>query len=137
MIGIQSGWDDSEKTVIRMYIGDYWDWDDLSTAMDEVGVMMREVSHQVDVVTIMRPTTPLPDGNAMYNIRSAILRLPRNAGIHVMVGGNILTNRTLRMLSHSYACMTGRLIQSPTLGEAYRVIARNRPEVYEAYDFVA
>jgi hypothetical protein len=54
-----------------------------------------------------------------------------------MVGGNILTNRTLRMLSHSYACMTGRLIQSHTLGEAYRVIARNRPEVYEAYDFVA
>jgi hypothetical protein len=41
------------------------------------------------------------------------------------------------MLSHSYACMTGRLFQSQTLGEAYRVIARNRPEVYEAYDFVA
>jgi len=137
MIGIQSDWDDSEKTVIRMYIGDYWDWDDLNAAMDDVSAMMSEVNHQVDVITVMRPTTPLPDGNAMYNIRNAIKRLPLNAGIHVMVGGNILCNRTLRMLSHSYACMTGRLFQTTLLGEAYRIIARNRPEVYESFDFVA
>ena len=137
MIGIQSNWDDSEKTVIRMYIGDYWDWDDLNAAMDEIGAMMSEVSHQVDVITVMRPTTPLPEGNAMYNIRNAILRLPINAGIHVMVGGDILTNRSLRMLSHSYTCMTGRLIQTTTLGEAYRTIARNRPEIYETFDVVA
>src|SRR5215213_8265083 len=95
MIGIHSNWDDDEKTVIRLYVGDYWDWDDLNTAMDEVGAMMLEVGHQVDVVTIMRPTTPLPDGNAMYNIRTAIKRLPINAGIHVMVGGNVLSNRSL------------------------------------------
>ena len=118
MIGIQSNWDDSEKTVIRMYIGDYWDWDNLNAAMDDIGAMMSEVSHQVDVITVMRPTTPLPEGNAMYNIRNAILRLPLNAGIHVMVGGDILTNRSLRMLSHSYTCMTGRFIQTNTLGEA-------------------
>lgn len=134
MIGIQSGWDDSEKTVIRMYIGDYWDWDDLYAAMDEVASMMLEVTHQVDVVTVMRSTTSLPDGNAMYSIRNAIVRLPRNAGIHVMVGGNILSNRALRMLAHSYSCMTGRLFQTEKLGEAYRTIARNRPEIYETYD---
>jgi len=40
---------------------------------------------------------------------------------HVMVGGDILSNRTLRMLSHSYACMTGRLFQTTMLGEAYRI----------------
>jgi len=137
MIGIQSAWDDSEKTVIRMYIGDYWDWDDLNAAIDDVSAMMREVSHQVDVITVMRPTSALPDGNAMYNIRTYITRLPLNAGIHVMVGGNILINRTLRMLSHSYTCMTGRLLQTNTLGEAYRIIARNRPEIYETFDFVA
>ena len=54
-----------------------------------------------------------------------------------MVGGNILINRTLRMLSHSYTCVTGRLLQTNTLGEAYRMIARNRPEIYETFDFVA
>jgi hypothetical protein len=137
MIGIQSAWDDSEKTVIRMYIGDYWDWDDLNTSMDKIGDMMREVDHQVDIITIMRPTTPLPDGNAMYSIRNAIRRLPRNAGIHVMVGGNILSNRSLRMLAHNYACMFGRLFQTTLLGEAYRIIARNRPEIYEELDYVA
>ena len=137
MIGIQSSWDDSEKTVIRMYIGDYWDWDDLNAAMDDLGTMMLEVNHQVDVITIMRPTTPLPEGNALYNIRNAIRRLPANAGIHVMVGGNILCNRSLRMIAHAYDCMTGRLFQTNTLGEAYRTVARNRPEVYETFDFVA
>src|SRR4051812_44332754 len=106
MIGIQSTWDDSEKTVIRMYIGDYWDWDDLNTAIDDISAMMHEVCHQVDVITVMRQTSALPEGNAMYNIRMCITRLPLNAGVHVMVGGNILTNRTLRMLSHSYSCMT-------------------------------
>jgi len=55
----------------------------------------------------------------------------------VMVGGNILCNRSLRMLSHSYTCMTGRLFQTTMLGEAYRIIARNRPEIYESFDFVA
>jgi hypothetical protein len=137
MIGIQSNWDDSEKTVIRMYIGDYWDWEDLNAAMDEVSTMMMEVSHQVDVITIMRPATPLPEGNALYNIRNAIRRLPSNAGIHVMVGGNILCNRSLRMISHAYACMTGRLFQTNILGEAYRTIARNRPEINESFEFVA
>lgn len=137
MIGVETSWDDNEKTVIRMYIGDYWDWEDFHRAIDTMACMMQEVRHQVDVVTVMHPTVSLPDGSAMHHIRNAIVRLPRNAGIHVMVGGNILTNHTLRMISHSYACMTGRFFQAHTIGEAYRMIARNRPELYEALHSVA
>ena len=137
MVGIQYAWDDGEKTVIRMYVGDYWDWEDLRTAIDGVGELMREVDYQVDIMTIMRPTTALPEGNATYHIKNAMTTLPLNAGIHVMVGGNILINRTVRMLSHTYTCMTGRFFQTTTLGEAYRVIARNRPEIYEAFDLVS
>ena len=136
MIGIQYAWDNSERTVIRMYVGEYWDWDDLKAAMEGIGNLMREVDHQVDITTVMRPTTALPEGNPTYHIKSVITLLPLNAGVHVMVGGNILINRTVRMLSHSYTCMTGRFFQTNTLGEAYRIIARNRPEVYEAFDLV-
>ena len=85
----------------------------------------------------MRPTTALPEGNPTYHIKNVMTLLPLNAGIHVMVGGNILINRTVRMLSHSYTCMSGRFFQTNTLGEAYRIIARNRPEVYEAFDLVS
>lgn len=136
MVGIQYAWDDSERTVIRMYVGDYWDWDDLKAAIEGISNLIREVSHQVDITTIMRPTTTLPEGNPTYYIKNAMTVLPLNAGIHVMVGGNILINRTVRMLSHSYTCMTGRFFQTNTLGEAYRIIARNRPEVYETFELV-
>ncbi|MBI1282100.1 MAG: hypothetical protein GC179_28495 [Anaerolineaceae bacterium] len=137
MIGIQYAWDDSEKTVIRMYVGDYWDWDDLKMAMDGISDLMNEVYHQVDVITIMRPTTAIPEGNPTYHIKNAVTLLPANAGIHVMVGGNILINRTVRMLANTYACMRGRFFQTVGLGEAYRIIARNRPEIYEAFDMVS
>ena len=134
MIGIQTNWDDSEKTVLCMSIGDYWDWDDFHAAINAISAMMLEVTHQVDVVTLMRPTTALPDGSGMYIIRNALVRMPRNAGIHVMVGGNVLLNCTLRMIANSHACMTGRFFQTRSLGEAYRTIARNRPELYELMD---
>ncbi len=137
MIGIQYAWDDGERTVIRMYVGEYWDWDDLKAAMEGIGNLMTEVDHQVDITTIMRPTTALPEGNPTYHIKNVMTLLPLNAGIHVMVGGNILINRTVRMLSHTYTCMTGRFFQTNTLGEAYRIIARNRPEVYEVFDLVS
>ena len=134
MIGIQYGWDDGEKTVIRVYVGDYWDWDDFNVAMVGVAEMMHEVTHQVDVTTIMRPNTALPEGNASYHIKNAIASMPTNAGIHVMVGGNMLINRTVRMMSNTYTCMIGRFFQTDKLGEAYRIIARNRPEVYETFE---
>jgi len=56
---------DSRKNSHPHVHRDYWDWDDLNVAMDNVSAMMSEVRHQVDVITVMRPTTPLPDGNAM------------------------------------------------------------------------
>ena len=137
MVGIRYAWDDEEKTVIRMYVGDYWDWEDLHAAINGISDLMREVDYQIDIMTIMRPTTALPEGNASYYIKTAMTTLPLNAGIHVMIGGNILINRTVRMLSHTYTCMAGRFFQTTTLGEAYRTIARNRPEVYETFDFVS
>ncbi len=137
MIGIQYAWDDIEKTVIRMYVGDYWDWEDLNTAIDGMAALIQEIGHQVDVITIMRPTTDLPSGNATSHLKQAIARLPRNAGTHVMVGGNVHCNRALRMISHNYSCCTGRFHQTNTLGEAYRMIARNRPECHESYELVA
>jgi hypothetical protein len=136
MVGIQYVWDDEEKTVIRMYIGEYWDWDDLKAAIENISTLMSEVNHQVDIITIMRPTTAIPEGNISYYIKNMATLLPLNVGIHVMVGGNILINRSIRMLSNTYACMTGRFSQTSTLGEAYRIIARNRPEIYEAFDLV-
>lgn len=137
MIGIQCAWDDAEKTVIRMEFGDYWDWDDFNQALAEAGNMIREVKHQVDIVTYMRVTTPMPDGNPDVNIEAAIQNLPKNVGIHVMVGGNALMNRALKILSHSYEYLTGRFLQSRTEGEAYRLIARNRPEIYDPFECIA
>lgn len=137
MVGIKCVWDDSEKTVIRMYVSDYWDWDDLNSAIEDMTYMIREVQHQVDVLTIMRPTAKMPSGNITHYLKDAIVRLPRNVGTHIMVGGNILCNRALRALSHRYTCMTGRLLQTNSLGEAYRMIARNRPERYEEDELVA
>lgn len=137
MIGIQYAWDDVEKTVIRMYIGDLWDWDDFASAMDGIASAIREVEHQVDIISVMRTNAPVPDGNIFQHLKDALARMPRHVGVHVMVGGNPLCNRSLRMLTHSYRCMTGRLFQTNALGEAYRIIARNRPEVYDAFDAVA
>jgi hypothetical protein len=131
MIGIRYSWDDPENTVIRLYIGDLWDWDDLSEAMTNVANMVASVEYQVDFIVIMRSSTPLPEGNAMLHIRNVAKLLPRNSGILVMVGGNTIGNRTLKMLARNYQCMMGRIFQRDHLADAYQIIARNRPEVYE------
>lgn len=131
MIGIRYGWDDPENTVMRLYVGDLWDWDDLNEAISNVAIMVASVEHQVDFIVVMRPRTPLPEGNAMLHIRNAIKLLPRNSGILVMVGGNMIGNQTLKMLARAYQCLMGRIFQRDHLADAYRIIARNRPEAYE------
>lgn len=131
MIGIRYSWDDPENTVIRLYIGDLWDWDDLSEAMITIAAMVASVEHQVDFIIVMRTSSQMPGGNAMLHMRDAMKSLPRNSGILVMVGGNTTGNLTLKMLARSYQCMMGRIFQRDHLADAYRIIARNRPEVYE------
>lgn len=137
MIGIQCSWDDPENTVIRVYVGDLWDWDDLNDAVKCMAEMVASVTHQVDFITVMRSSSQMPDGNVMLNIRDAFKLLPRNSGIMVMVGGTTTGNLTLKMLARSYQCMMGRIFQRDHLADAYRIIARNRPEVYEVDVLVA
>ncbi|MEZ4670543.1 MAG: hypothetical protein R3E39_21765 [Anaerolineae bacterium] len=131
MIGIRCAWDDPENTVIRLYIGDLWDWEDLSEATKKAAMMVASVEHQVDFIIVMRSSGSVPEGNAMLHMRDAIKKMPRNGGIMVMIGGNTIINATLKMLARNYQCMTGRIFQRDHLADAYRIIARNRPEIYE------
>jgi len=137
MIGFRYGWDDPEYTVIHATMGQYWDWDDFHEAIDGIASMIQSVDHQVDIIVVMRPTTPIPEGNALRHLKTGFLNLPSNTGIHVLVGANILTYRVLRKLTRRYTSMQGRLLVTSMLGDAYRIVARNRPEVLELDNCVA
>jgi hypothetical protein len=134
VIGFRYDWDDLGHTVIRMYVGDLWDWDDFQVAMAGAFNLMHTVSHQVDLVTIMRSSTTPPDGDITTHLVGAVDAMPENSGVLVMVGGNAVVNFTLKQIAATYPPMMGRFFQTEALGEAYRIIARNRPEVNEDID---
>ncbi len=131
MLGFKVVWDDPGHTVIRLYVGEYWDWADLLHATHEIVKLMTSVKHQVDIISIMRPSAAVPDGDVIGHLRQIIEAMPGNSGIHIMVGGNVFINSALRELSRCYEPVMGRLFQADSLSVAYRIIARNRPEVYE------
>lgn len=134
MIGFRYDWDDQGHTVIRMYVGDLWDWDDFEVAISGVFHLMQTVAHQVDLVAIMRSSTTPPDGDLTAYLVATVNAMPENAGLLVMVGGNAVVNFTLKQIAATYPPMMGRFFQTEALGEAYRLIARNRPEVNEDID---
>lgn len=129
MIGIRCVWDDVGHTVIRIYIGEAWSWHDVSESLQAVVSMMGSVTHQVDLIAIMRPTTPLPSENIDQVIADIARIAPQNCGILVFVGGNPALLDVIRTISRDIPELMGRIFMTDMLGDAYRIISMMRPEV--------
>lgn len=129
MIGIRCVWDDAGHTVIRAYIGEAWSWHDVSESVQAVSSMMGSVRHQVDLIAIMRPTTPLPDENIEHVLAEISRVAPCNSGVVVFVGGNPALLDMIRAVSRATPALMGRIFMTDMLGDAYRIISMMRPEV--------
>jgi hypothetical protein len=82
---MQVVWDDTEKTIIfHDYIGK-WEWDEYFAAMKQVGDLMQEVHHPVDLIANMKNGTMPIKGAAFTFARKALSSLPANWGIAVIV----------------------------------------------------
>jgi hypothetical protein len=129
MIGIRCVWDDAGHTVIRAYIGETWTWDDVSQSMQTINRMMGSAQHQVDVIAIMRPTTPFPAEGTDHIVAEIYRTMPLNWGVFVFVGGNPELLNMIRAISRANPLLMGRIFMTDLLGDAYRIISMMRPEV--------
>lgn len=129
MIGIRCVWDDAGHSVIRAYIGEAWSWHDVSESVQAVVSMMGSVQHQVDLIAIMRPTTPLPDEDTDHLLAEIYRVVPENCGVFVFVGGNPEMLDMIRAISRAKPALMGRIFMTDMLGDAYRIISMMRPEV--------
>jgi hypothetical protein len=129
MIGIRCVWDDAGHTVIRAYIGEAWSWHDVSESVQAITSMMGGVRHQVDLIAIMRPTTPLSDESIDQIVAEISQVAPPNCGVLVLVGGNPALLDKIRAISRANPLLMGRIFMTNLLGDAYRIISMMRPEV--------
>jgi hypothetical protein len=119
MIGIRCVWDDAGHTVIRAYIGEAWSWHDVSESVQAITSMMGGVRHQVDLIAIMRPTTPLSDESIDQIVAEISQVAPPNCGVLDKI----------RAISRANPLLMGRIFMTNLLGDAYRIISMMRPEV--------
>jgi hypothetical protein len=100
-MSIRADWDNAERTIIRHQFDGRWTIEDLRLSAVKAWDMMRQVSHQVDVILDLRHGHLLPSG-IMSQSNRILNNRPENAGIIVLVGINNLIRQLARVFEKTY-----------------------------------
>jgi hypothetical protein len=127
-MGIQTDWDNAEKTILRSDFEGKWTWDEYFVTMKQVVEMMKAVDHRVDAIANMKPGIMPISGSAMSNARTALSWLPANCGVIAIV-----TNPFVAALLSTFKQFDRRLgsllISAKSVEEARERIARERRQI--------
>lgn len=126
-MGLNTEWDDQEKTILRVTYPRGWDWDDMEANLPIEQQHLDSVNHRVDVIADFRGTN-LPPG--------AIIRLPKiansppykhpNSGIVVMVGSPFFMNEVVGVYRKLYGSSAVKLHMVSDLEKARALIVEYR-----------
>ena len=123
---VNVSWDNDKKNVIRFEYEPMWTWEDFRWASDISDEMMESVDHIVELIIYFRDGVTLPP-SAVKNFKEALERAPKNSGMVVVVGGNMLTDMVLANVTKVFKSLSNRLIVANSLEEArVRIIEAQR-----------
>jgi hypothetical protein len=123
-------WHDENHTIIRMDIYGEPSWDGFHAAVDNVNKEFSTVSHRVDL--IFNASIPMPPGNPMPHLKTAISKINGNANLGLIFS---VTPQQLFPIIKSLIEITMRIYQIDTkhsggfvnsLEEAMTIIEQDR-----------
>ncbi len=90
-MGIQTLWDDDEKTIVRYEYSPGWTWDDFFIAVEQGKKLTLSVPHRVDYIANFNGTSSPQGGSAMGNTKIAIRNRAPNGHMIVTVNNMFMT----------------------------------------------
>lgn len=121
-MGIQTAWDNPERSIIIKTFTAPWTWHDFRSAWMTSRQMMLDVEHPVGVIFDMRQAGQTPS-NPLANVRKAAASgLPPNWQLTVIVSGDTFVNSIVDILRRSLVRFEGRVVTAPSVTAAREII---------------
>ncbi|MDQ7023991.1 MAG: hypothetical protein Q9P01_03310 [Anaerolineae bacterium] len=101
-MAIETLWDDSSKTRIRIEFETSWTWDDLETALIKTDDFLASVAHSVDIIIDLEGSSlPKDFMNAAKNLLQN--PVPRdNEGYRIVVGVNNMMQKAYQAIQSAF-----------------------------------
>ncbi|MBN1430799.1 MAG: hypothetical protein JXB07_20685 [Anaerolineae bacterium] len=86
-MAIKVEWDTDEKTLVRWNMDSNWTWDEFDRAVDETGVLMDTVFHQVDLLVLSEKSLPPTPNVLPHFMYSQTYPIANDNGGHLVIVG--------------------------------------------------
>jgi hypothetical protein len=121
----QLNWIDSEKTILDINLGDKWDWNDFDVARYRSFEMIRGVSHKVDIIIHDNaPNEPLPRGNALKHMQSALKALPHNVDLIAIQANDLITKTFVGLVTKISKQFYNRIVVVSSVNEGVEMLRK-------------
>lgn len=129
-MGIQVGWQDEGKRVIRCAVSGRWTWDELQIALNKTIKLMDSVEHKVDfIIDLRNGSFVLNPFSLLGQARSvATPETHRNEGTKVVIGANGMVQTAYDTYRRVIAAMGKNQVFhfADTEVQAHQIIERER-----------
>jgi hypothetical protein len=120
---ISIDWDNDEKTIVRVTLGDDWSWERIEVIHPVILTLLTSVEHTVHILIDYTQTNVMADGGPSHAFDFLEL-LPPNAGLVAVVTPNLAIRRVLNALGVMSDSPSSKKIQGvATFDEAYAMFA--------------
>lgn len=121
-MGISVGWDNPQKTIIRVTFEEEWTWDDFA-AIDKVAAgMVDTISHKVCYIADVRKTSTVPPGLQLTVVRNVLEFRHPNSDMLVIVGLTKVMRMLLNTVLQALGPISTRMKIVDTIDEAYTTV---------------
>ncbi len=79
-------WHDDKKKILRSDAVGQWTWEEYDAMVDRAAAMIREVSHDVGIISDISRSERMPKGSPMQHLRYTKSVLPPNVKAMITVG---------------------------------------------------
>ena len=119
-------WDNEDKTIIRVTMGEYT-WDDIESSSRQEQEMLDGINHKVDFIVDIT-STKIPK-DVLANFQKFAAAPPythTNAGLVVIVGANRFHATITEIFGKVHKPLADKLAMASTVEEAYEIITQYR-----------
>ena len=124
-MGITISWGNAEKTVILQVFDGRWTWEEFYNTGRQIQTMIREVDHEVHVLSDMTNSGALPVGGAISHANNMMKQFPENGGLLIIISDKLFIRSMANTFSRVFSGSVGEKVRAAaTIEEAYQLIAQ-------------
>jgi len=119
------GWDNAEKTVVRLTLYPGWSWPELYERNPTIVEMMNSTDQAVYLLLDTTQISTVPMGGVITHARNIFGAFPPNCEMIILVTRNLLFQRLASIFQATFRADLGKKLHTaPSAEDAYRLIQK-------------